>query len=304
MRQMKVGAAVAMVCAWLVGCSHPARIVVGSKNFTEQVVLGEMLAQQIERRLGVPVERQLNLGGTLVAHEALVKGEIDLYPEYTGTALTAILKQAPAGRSPAVVLEQVRAAYRRQWRLEWLDPLGFNNTFAMVVRGETARREHLATLSDAARTEAWRMGIGYEFQSRPDGLDGLLRTYGLRLNGAPVVMDLGLLYPALEGAKVDMVAANATDGLISALDVTTLADDRGYFPPYQCAVVVRQDTLARFAGLRAALAELSGKVTDEAMRKLNYQVDGKHRQPAEAAADALRALREGPGNEGSPGGRF
>lgn len=296
MRDSKAGAAATMVCLWLAGCSHPARIVVGSKNFTEQVVLGEMLAQQIERRVGVPVERKLNLGGTLVAHEALVKGEIDLYPEYTGTALTAILKRAPAGSSAAAVLEQVRAAYRRQWHLEWLAPLGFNNTFAMVVRGETARRGHLASLSDAARAQAWRMGVGYEFQSRPDGLEGLVHRYGLRLDGLPAVMDLGLLYPALQGGKVDMVAANATDGLISALDVKTLADDRGYFPPYECAVVARQDTLARFPGLRAALEELSGKVTDDAMRRLNYQVDGKHRQPADAAADALRAVNGRPGS--------
>jgi len=288
---MRVGAAVAGVwVALLAGCSHPARIVVGSKNFTEQVVLGEMLAQQIERRLQVRVERKLNLGGTLLAHEALVKGEIDLYPEYTGTALTAVLKQPPSGLSPQAVLDQVRAAYRRGWDLEWLEPLGFNDTFAMVVRGETARRWRLASLSDAARIRAWRMGIGYEFQSRPDGLEGLLRTYGLRLDGAPVVMDLGLLYPALEDGKLDMVAANATDGLVSALDVTVLADDRRYFPPYQCAVVARQDTLAHFAGLREALVELSGRLTDDAMRKLNYAVDGKHRRPAEAAAEALRGF--------------
>jgi osmoprotectant transport system substrate-binding protein len=270
------------------GCSHPARIVVGSKNFTEQVVLGEMLAQQIERRLQTPVERKLDLGGTLVAHEALVKGEIDLYPEYTGTALMAILKQTPAGKSPEAVLRQVRDAYRRRWRLEWLEPLGFNDTFAMIVRGSTARQKRLASLSDAARGGAWRLGVGYEFESRPDGLEGLLRTYGLHLAGVPVVMDLGLLYPALESGKVDLVAANATDGMISALDVKMLADDREYFPPYQCAVVAREDTLARFPGLRQALAELSGKLTDDAMRRLNYEVDGKHRPAADVAEEALR----------------
>lgn len=289
-RRMMVQAAAAVWLGTLAGCSHPARIVVGSKNFTEQIVLGELLAQQIERRLGLPVERKLNLGGTLLAHEALVKGEIDLYPEYTGTALMAVLKQTDAGAGPQSVFEQVRAAYLHRWRLEWLAPLGFNDTFAMVVRGQTARGERLASLSDAARTRKWRMGTGYEFRSRPDGLDGLLRTYGLRLEGAPLVMDLGLLYPALMGGNVDMVAGNATDGLISALDVTILKDDRRYFPPYQCAVVVREDTLARFAGLRDALIRLSGKLTDEAMRKLNYEVDGKHRRPADVAAEALRGL--------------
>jgi osmoprotectant transport system substrate-binding protein len=272
----------------LSGCSHQPRIVVGSKNFTEQVVLGEILAQQIERRLHVPVERKLDLGGTLLAHEALVKGDLDLYPEYTGTALTAILKEAPARLAPDAVLVRVRAAYRSRWRLEWLAPLGFNDTFAMIVRGETARRQQLASLSEAARAGAWRLGVGYEFQSRPDGLDGLLRTYGLHLNGAPAVMDLGLLYAALESGKVDIVAANATDGLISALDVKVLADDRRYFPPYECAVVVRNDTLARFPHLRAALEELSGKLTDSAMRRLNYEVDGKHRSPRDVATEFLR----------------
>jgi glycine betaine/choline ABC-type transport system substrate-binding protein len=270
------------------GCSHAPRITVGSKNFTEQVVLGEILAQQIERSLNIPVERRLNLGGTLLAHEALVKGEIDLYPEYTGTALTAILKQAPAAKASTAVFAEVAAAYRGQWRLDWLRPLGFNNTFAMMIRGETARGRRLASLSDAARAGAWRMGIGYEFQTRPDGLPGLLSAYGLNLEGQPLTMDLGLLYPALEGRKVDMIAANRTDGLASALDVTILEDDRHYFPPYDCAVVVREDTLAQFPGLRDAIERLSGKIGDGVMRKLNYAVDGQHRRAAEVAADFLK----------------
>ena len=286
--QRRRGARCAVVAAvvLLAGCSHPARVVVGSKNFTEQVVLGEILAAQIERRLHVPVERKLNLGGTLLAHEALLKGDIDLYPEYSGTALTAVLKQPPGG-SPQQVLDSVRTAYRRRWKLEWLAPLGFDNTFAMIVRGETARRLALASLSDAARSRSWQLGVGYEFQSRPDGLAGLLRAYDLRLDGAPAVMDLGLLYAALTSGKVNMIAANSTDGLISTLDVTVLEDDRRYFPPYQCAVVVRSAALAAFPGLRAALQELSGRLTDAAMRKLNYEVDGKHRAPREVAAEFL-----------------
>src|SRR6185437_7636778 len=166
-------------------------------NFTEQVLLGEILAQQIERRMHVPVERKLDLGGTLLAHEALVRGDIDLYPEYTGTALTAILKQQPGG-SPVDVLEQVRVAYRTQWHLLWEPPLGFNDTFAMMVRGADARRDHLESISDAARAHAWKLCVGYEFQQRPDGLSGLVHAYGLRTQGAPVTMDLGLLYTALE----------------------------------------------------------------------------------------------------------
>jgi osmoprotectant transport system substrate-binding protein len=270
------------------GCGKPARIVVASKNFTEQVLLGEILAQQIERRLGVTVDRRLNLGGTMLAHEALVKGDIDLYPEYTGTALTAVLKQPPVS-DPAAALEQTRAAYRAQWRLEWLKPLGFNDTFAMIVRGETARASNLKTLSDAAARQAWRLGVGYEFQQRPDGLAGLVKAYGLRMAGDPVSMDLGLLYAALGGGKVDLIAANSTDGLASAMDVAILADDRHYFPPYECAVVARQDTLTRFPQLRAALEELSGKLPDAVMRKLNYEADGKHRAVAQVAREFLQS---------------
>jgi osmoprotectant transport system substrate-binding protein len=270
------------------GCGRPARIVVASKNFTEQVLLGEILAQQIERRLGVTVDRRLNLGGTMLAHEALVRGDIDLYPEYTGTALTAVLKQPPV-TDPAAALEQTRAAYRRQWRLEWLKPLGFNDTFAMIVRGETARAGNLKTLSDAAAKQGWRLGVGYEFQQRPDGLAGLAKAYGLRIVGDPVSMDLGLLYAALGGRKVDMIAANSTDGLASAMDVAILADDRHYFPPYECAVVARDQTLARYPQLRAALDELSGKLPDQVMRKLNYEVDGKHRSVVEVARQFLQS---------------
>jgi glycine betaine/choline ABC-type transport system substrate-binding protein len=269
-------------------CSRGPRIVVASKNFTEQVLLGEILAQQIERRLGVAVERKLNLGGTMLAHEALAKGDIDLYPEYTGTALTAVLKQPPV-TDRAAALEQVRSAYRRQWGLEWLTPLGFNDTFAMIVRGETARAGNLKTLSEAAAKQPWRLGAGYEFQQRPDGLAGLVKTYGLRVNGQPVTMDLGLLYAALDARKVDLIAANSTDGLASARDVTILEDDRRYFPPYECAAVVRQQTLDRYPKLRAAIEELSGKLPDAVMRKLNYEVDGKHRSVVQVAAEFLAA---------------
>jgi osmoprotectant transport system substrate-binding protein len=278
-----IGAAV------LAGCSGSHAIVVGSKNFTEQVILGEIVAQHLERRLGQKVDRKLNLGGTLLTHEALVGGQIDLYPEYTGTALTAILKLPPSSDA-AAVLAEVRAGYEKRWHIRWLDPLGFNNTFVMVVRGEQARRLGLETVSDAARRgEGWTLGAGYEFQQRPDGLGGLLKTYGLPLQGRPKSMDLGLLYRALEQKQVDMAAGNATDGLLSVLDVKVLRDDKHYFPPYQAAVLVRDDTLAKHSGLGAALDELSGKISDEAMRKLNYEVDGKHRSVAEVAADFLHA---------------
>jgi len=271
------------------GCGSKPRIVVGSKNFTEQVLLGEILAQQIERRLPVKVERKLDLGGILLTHEALVKGDIDLYPEYTGSALTAVLKQR-AIEDPAEALSAVRALYRSQWNLEWLDPLGFDNTFAIIVHGKEAREKHLVTLSDAARAHAWRMGMGYEFAQRADGLEGLMKTYSLHPAAPPVSMDLGLLYSALEHDNVDMIAASSTDGMISKMDVSILEDNLHYFPPYQCAVVVREQTLVRFPQLRAALQELSGKLTNVTMRQLNAAVDVEHRPVSRVAAEFLRTV--------------
>ena len=274
----------------LLGCSRTHPLTVGSKNFTEQIILGEIVAQHLERRLGEKVDRKLDLGGTLLAQQALQSGQIDLFPEYTGTALTAVLKLPPLP-DPEAVLERVRAEYRRRWNLEWLDPLGFNNTFAMVVRGPDARAEGLETLSDAARRkQGWRLGVGYEFQQRPDGLPGLLATYHLPLAGTPRSMDLGLLYQALGQKQVDMVAANATDGMLSVLDVRVLRDDKHYFPPYQAALIVREQSLRAHPGLRAALEELGGKFSDTAMRKLNYEVDGKHRPVREVAREWLSSV--------------
>jgi glycine betaine/choline ABC-type transport system substrate-binding protein len=273
----------------LAGCSGERAIVVASKNFTEQVILGEILAQHLERRLGRRVDRKLNLGGTLLTHQALVTGEIDLYPEYTGTALTVILKLPPSSDA-AAVLARVREEYRRQWGVEWLAPLGFNNTFAMAVRGETARRENLVTLSDAAlRPGGWVLGMGYEFQQRPDGLQGLTKTYNLRWREPPKSMDLGLLYKAIEQGQVDMISGNATDGLLSVMDLKVLADDRSYFPPYQAAVLVRSESVERRPGLRQALAELSGQVSDQAMQRLNHRVDGKKLPVAVVAREFLES---------------
>ncbi|HYO80778.1 MAG TPA: glycine betaine ABC transporter substrate-binding protein, partial [Bryobacteraceae bacterium] len=272
-----------LIAAWfmLTGCStdRPGRIVVGAKNFTEQALLGEIIAQQIERSLGVTVERQLTLGGTLLAHEALRAGNIDLYPEYTGTALTAILQQ-PVQKDAAAVLGRVRSGYA-QWGLQWMEPLGFNNTFAMVVRAEDAEKDQLRTMSDAAkRTRPWQLGVGFEFVGRPDGLRGLVAAYDLRLQGSPATMDLGLLYPALEARRIEMGAANATDGALAGTAFRVLEDDRGYFPPYQCAIVVRHQALERHPGLQKALAALHNKIDDSTMRKLNSAVDREHRRAA------------------------
>ena len=208
--------------AGIVGCTKDRPITVGSKNFTEQVVLGEIVAQHLERRLGRPVDRKLNLGGTMLAHQALVQGDIDLYPEYIGTALTAILKLPPATER-SVAVDLVRAEYQTRFGLEWMDPLGFNNTFAMVILGGEAKTNKITTLSDAAqKVPGWTLGVGYEFQQRPDGLAGLLKTYHLPIQGSPKTMDLGLLYKALEQGQVSMVAGNATDGQLSILDAVIL----------------------------------------------------------------------------------
>lgn len=263
---------------------------VGSKNFTEQVVLGEIIAQHLEHRLHQKVSRQLNLGGTLLAHGALVNQEIDVYPEYTGTALTAVLKDPP-DNDPARVLARVRSEYAKRFRIEWLDPLGIDNSFAMVVNGAEAREKHLDNLTDAAMAgTAWALGVGYEFQQRPDGLAALDRAYHLRWTGSPQTMDLGLLYKALEGNQVSMIAVNATDGLLSKMDLKVLADDQHAFPPYQVSIAASQDKLNETPGLREALQELSGKFTNQTMQQLNYQVDGEHRPVSQVAAEFLKGL--------------
>ena len=286
-----VAAVTMMATGWVVGCSRDRPITVGSKNFTEQVVLGEIVAQHLEHRLGLKVVRKLYLGGTLLAHQALVNGDIDLYPEYSGTALTAVLKLTPSS-DPAAVFATVKAEYLARFHMQWLDPLGFNNTFAMVIREEDARRNGIHTLSDAAKhAVGWKLGVGYEFQQRPDGLDGLLKIYRLHLNGSAKTMDLGLLYKALDQKQVDMVAANATDGQLSVLDVTVLRDDKGYFPPYQAALVVRAETLKTHPLLGQMLNELAGRFSDETMRRLNYQVDGEHRPVREVAQNFLKGSR-------------
>jgi glycine betaine/choline ABC-type transport system substrate-binding protein len=262
--------------------------VVGSKNFTEQLILGEIIAQHIEARLHQPVERKLDLGGTLLAHQALLSNGIDLYPEYTGTAFTNVLKSSGV-TDPAVVLEQVRAAYASGFHLDWLDPLGFENSFAMTIRGEDGRARHLQTLSDAAADKTgFTLGAGYEFLTRPDAYGALNRAYSIRWTAAPKSMDLGLLYQALEQKQVSMAAANTTDGLLNKLDVTVLKDDKHVFPPYQACIVVREDTLRAYPTLRAILSGLSGKISDTEMRNMNYAVDAQHRPARDVAKEFLQ----------------
>jgi len=281
-----------LIAVLLAGCSGENTIVVGSKNFTEQLVLGEILAQQIERKLAVPVERKLNLGGTLLAHQALVAGEIDLYPEYTGTALMAVL-DLPPEREAKAVRETVSREYQQRYAIQWLPPFGFNNSFVMVIPGDVAREGNLTTLSTAAASgQKWSLGASYEFEGRPDGLPALNGTYNLQWVGSPMTMDLGLLYRALEQRQVTMVAANGTDGMLSKLDVRVLKDDRQAFPPYEAAVAVRDEALEQYPSLRSALEQLSGRIDAETMQRLNYAVDGEQRPIEEVAAEFLDQLRK------------
>lgn len=275
----------------LTGCSATSgkRIVVGSKNFTEQVILAELLAQQIESKTDLQVDRRSDLGGTFVCHQAIIAGQIDAYVEYTGTALTAILKQKPSS-DPKVVYRQVQQAYAQQFNLDWTEPLGFNNTFAIVVRGQDAKQLNLQTISQAAKyTPQWQAGFGYEFVERADGYPGLAKTYGLQFAKPPKTMDLGLMYRALNDQQVDLVAGNSTDGLITSLNLAVLRDDKRYFPPYEAAPVVRQQTLAEHPELRQALRDLGGSISEVEMRRLNYQVDGERRDVKQVVREFLQS---------------
>jgi osmoprotectant transport system substrate-binding protein len=271
----------------VVGCAppRPDRPVIGAKNFTEQVVLGELLAQHIEARTGLKVDRRFYLAGSYICQQALVAGRIDGYVEYTGTALTAILKQ-PVDKDPARVLATIQRLYRQRFAVDAGNSLGFENTFAMIVRSEDAERLHVRRLSQAAAVAPqWKLGVGYEFEERPDGLRGLEAAYGLKFDGAPRTMDLGLLYRAIGQRQVDIIAGNSTDGPIQPLHLTVLADDRHYFPPYDAVPLFREDAYRRWPQMRAAVAELAGKIDAEEMRAMNEAVDGQHRDPVEVVRE-------------------
>ena len=296
-KQSCLAKALVVVCffylVWSIsGCKKApqSKITIGSKFFTEQVVLAELLAQHIEAKTGIPMIRKTNLGGTLLVHKALLSGDLDLYVEYTGTALTAVLNEAPQGTS-ADVYNRVKKLYSERFHLEVAEPLGFENTFAMVIRGDDAKNLHIRTLSELESVAPkWRAGVGYEFLERPDGLPGLSARYNLHFAESPKVMDLGLIYRALVDHQVDVVAGNSTDGLIDALGLVALVDDRHYFPPYDAVPIVRESTLERFPQLHGALADLGGKLSASDIRRLNYAVDAQH-QDAAAVVRAFRAAK-------------
>jgi osmoprotectant transport system substrate-binding protein len=283
--------------AALLGCRpHFGGLTVGSKNFTEQLILGELLSQYLEQQLRIGVDRRFYLAGTYICHQALLAGRIDTYVEYTGTALAAVLKETPSKEKPAFghadVFDLVKREYARRFGLEVMPPLGFDNSFAMVMRGDDARGKHLTKLSQLAPfTPHMRMGVGYEFLERPDGYKGLVARYNLKFAEAPRVMDLGLLYRALESRQVDIVAGANTDGLIAALGLVVLEDDLHYFPPYDAVPIVRRAALEKYAGLRPAFDHLSGRITAQDMRRMNYAVDGEKKDAALVVREFLRTLR-------------
>jgi osmoprotectant transport system substrate-binding protein len=273
-------------------CRKPQpQLTIGSKFFTEQVILAELLAQHIESTTHVPVDRKTNLGGTLLVHKALLSGDLDLYVEYTGTALTAVLNESPGTDNSTTIYNRVKQNYSQRFNLEVTEPLGFENTFAMVVRGADATNLHLRTMSDLTTiAPQWRAGVGYEFLERPDGFPGWSTRYNLHFASQPKVMDLGLLYRALIDHQVDIVAGNSTDGLIDSLHLLALEDDKHYFPPYDAVPIVRRAALEKFPQLRAALSDLAGKLTAADMRHLNAQVDADQRDVA-AVVRAFRAAK-------------
>jgi osmoprotectant transport system substrate-binding protein len=282
---------VALGCLSACKRSTAKKLVIGSKFFTEQVILAELLAQHIEARTGIHVERKANLGGTLLIHKAMLAGDLDLYVEYTGTALTAVLGEAPKGDSKATY-ERVKDQYAQRFGLEVTEPLGFENTFAMVVRSEDAERLHLKNMSDLASiAPKWHAAVGYEFLERPDGFQGWSQTYGLKFAETPRVMDLGLLYRALTQHQADIVAGNSTDGLIEALHLVPLNDDKHYFPPYDAVPIVRHGALEQIPQLRGALAELAGRISAEDMRRMNAAVDADQRDVRAVVREFREAKR-------------
>lgn len=274
------------------GCmSHANQLTVGSKNFTEQLILGEIIKQSLQSACHMPVDGRFYLAGTYICQQAILSGRIDTYVEYTGTALAAILKQTFTGDSQAAY-ELVRKEYKQRFNLDVMPPLGFNNSFAMVMRGDQARQLNLAKLSQLApMAPKLRLGVGYEFLERQDGYKGLVKSYNLRFADAPRVMDLGLLYRALQNNSVDIVAGSNTDGLIKALGLVVLEDDRHYFPPYDAVPIVNPALFQKCSQARSVFDALAGRITADDMRALNYAVDGEKKDAAAVVQGFLKKLQ-------------
>jgi len=273
------------------GSSGGGDVIVASKDFTEQDILGELLAQQIENQTGLKVDRRPRLGGSYVCHQAITNGKIDAYIEYTGTAATVskVFDNQKIPSEPKVLFGKLKQEYAQKIKLDIFPELGFENTFAIVIRGDDAKRYNLQTLSQAAQyTPQWQAGFGYEFAERQDGLPGLAKAYNLQFANPPQTMDLGLIYRALLQKQIDLTAGNSTDGQIARLGFVILKDDKRYFPPYEAVPIVRQATLAKYPKLREAIAGLQNIITAEEMQQLNYQVEGELRDVKEVVREFLQ----------------
>ena len=268
--------------------SHRPRVVIATKNFTEQFILGELMAQLIEGNTGLAVVRRFNLGGTMICHGALVNGEIDIYAEYSGTGLTAVLKK-PVISNPDEAFSVVAREYRQRYDVEWLMPFGFNNTYAITVRQKDSRSRRWEKISDLTPVATnLRAGFTSEFAERPDGYPGLANRYGFRF-GKVIDLDPTLMYEALVKEEVDVICAFATDGRIAVYRLKPLVDDLQFFPPYHAAPVIRGQALRAHPEIQKVLAQLSGLVDDATMQRLNYEVDGKKRTPQEVALEFLKS---------------
>lgn len=276
--------------AALAGCRRSNRVRVGSKSFSENILLGEILAQHL-RRNGVEVEQKSALAGSL-CHQAMLSDELDVYVEYTGTALVAILNETPPSNDADAVRRRVEKAYLEKFEILWLPSLGFDDSFAILVRKSDAGALGLATISDLASHPKLRPGFGYEFVQRADGWKAFSEAYALHFDDAPTTMDLGLTYKALADAKVDFIAGNATSGLIDKLGLVQLADDKKFFPPYDAAPVIRKRIADAKPDVVRVLSMLGGKLTTAQMRAMNLRVDAQAESPTDVARDFLdRGLR-------------
>lgn len=266
------------------------KLVIGSKNFSEQLILGNMLADLIENKTDIEVERKLNLGGTQVAFNALDNSDIDLYVEYTGTGLVNILKMDPSSNQDEVY-NTVQKEFNQKYGIQWLEPLGFNNTYALAVRQDTAKQYNLNSITDLAKvSNELIIGPTIEFPNRPDGLIGLTETYGMNFKDVKAV-DGGLRYTALQNHESDVIDAFSTDGLVKEFDLKVLEDDKSFFPPYYAVPIIKEETLKEHPEIKKAINSLSGKLTDEKMRELNYKVDSLKESPEKVAKEFL--VKEG-----------
>ncbi len=271
-------------------------IIVASKDFTEQDILGELLAQQIENKTGLKVDRRSRLGGSYVCHQAIINGKIDAYIEYTGTAATVskLFENQKIPSDPKTLFQALKQGYAKSFQLSVMPGLGFENTFAIVIRGDEAKRHNIQTLSQAAQyTPQWQAGFGYEFSERQDGLSGLAKTYNLQFAKPPQIMDLGLIYRALLQKQIDLTAGNSTDGQIARLGFVILQDDKRYFPPYEAVPIVREAILNKYPQVRTAIADLAGRITADEMQRLNYEVEGELRDVKEVVREFLQKKRPG-----------